>query len=84
MSHRPHAPQPCEAHTNLLYSLGGPSKVAEVVNTRLQLDRPISPQAVSMWMKRGIPFGYRAVLVLEARERDIDVPAKFLNEGIVQ
>lgn len=78
----PVKPQPSEAHTNLLYALGGPSKVAEIVNIRLGLEKPLRPQAVSNWVNRGIPFCYRAVLTIEANERDIDVPAGFLNEGI--
>lgn len=83
---RPHSPRPSPAQSQLLDAIGGPKKVAELVNDRLKLegDDALLPQAVSMWKVRGIPYRYRAILAIEARERSIGVPAGFLGETVAE
>jgi hypothetical protein len=78
MSKEASAPVPTPEQAKLLADLGGASRVAEVLRARTQ--RPLSPQAVSNWIKRGIPFRYRAPLAIEARERQLEVPPNFLGE----
>lgn len=73
-------PEPSEAHWTLVEDLGGPTAVAEILKRRLDLE-DYSPQAVSMWRRRGIPFAYRPCLAAEATERHIYVPSDFLGEG---
>ena len=82
---RPRTPQPSEAQAKLIDELGGPKAVAKIVSRRIGLsgENALTPQCVSMWKKRGIGFGYRAVLAIEARERGVGVPAGFLGEGAV-
>ena len=85
MSTRPHAPTPSDEQAKLIEDLGGPTAVIGFVNDHLgyKPDDPdrLCPQTASMWKKRGIPFAYRACLAIRAREKNIGVPAGFLNEA---
>ena len=81
MSRKQSAPDPSEEHIRLIRRIGGPTKVASLVNDRLRLPRPLTPQAVSNWLRRGIPFRYRATLALAASELGFGVPAGFMGEA---
>lgn len=74
------APRPSAAQSRLIDNLGGPTAVSKAINTRLELDPPITPQAVSMWKVRGIPYRYRACLTIVARDKSLRVPDGFLGE----
>lgn len=79
---RPLTPSPSQEQQALIEDLGGPTAVADEISKRLSLDRPLTPQAVSMWKKRGIPYCYRGMLCHMAGENAIAVPAHFLvGEG---
>lgn len=75
---RQSAPSPSPEHAKLIEDLGGAAAVARAVVARI--GGKLSPQAVSNWKTRGIPFRYRAPLAIEARERGIGAPANFLGE----
>lgn len=78
---RPHSPRPSAEHSALIDALGGPKVVAKAVSRRIGLtDKPLSPQAASMWRRRGIPYRYRLAMVREATERGVAVPAGFLGD----
>ena len=76
-----HRPRPSNLQIRLIDELGGPSAVARELVRRMALDE-MTPQAVSMWKRRGIPFGYRIHLVKWAVEEGISVPKGFVD-GIV-
>lgn len=61
----------------MLRDLGGPAKVSRLVKDRLGTE--ITPEAVSMWIKRGVPFRYRGCLVMLAQEQKVDVPPDFFG-----
>lgn len=67
-----------KTQAQLIVALGGAKKVSELIHDRL--GKPLRPQAVSQWRRRGIPYRYRATLAIEARERGIGVPPGFLGE----
>jgi hypothetical protein len=77
-SHPPSAPE----HSKLIDDLGGPLAVAKIVGAHIgrEADNPFSPQNVTQWRWRGIPFRYRACLAIRAREKNIGVPKGFLGE----
>lgn len=75
---RPHTPSPSQEQQALIENLKGPTVVADEISKRLVLDPPLTPQAVSMWKKRGIPYCYRGMLCRMAGERGIAVPPDFL------
>ena len=75
----PAAATPSAKQRKLIDDLGGPVSVAKTIKQRT--GQTLTPQAVSNWRSRGIPFAYRASLALEAAGRDIGVPKNFLNEG---
>lgn len=79
MNIRPHAPQPSEEQSRLIRELEGPTVLAAMLTQRLRLNPPLTPQAVSMWHKRGIPYRYRAILASEAGMKGIEVPSGFLT-----
>lgn len=80
MAARPHAPRPSPEHSALIDALGGPKVVAKAVSQRIGLTKkPLTPQAASMWRRRGIPYRYRLAMVREAAERGVAVPAGFLG-----
>lgn len=66
-------------HRELIDKLGGPTAVAAIILQRLEIQ--ITSQNVSNWRTRGIPADYRPCLAVVAGERDIGVPARFLNAG---
>ena len=74
----PAAARPSIEQLQLLDNLGGPTEVAEIIHRRTGYK--LTPQAISNWRVRGIPFRYRAPLALEAGERNIGVPIDFLGE----
>lgn len=75
----PYAPEPSAEQAKLIDDLGGPLAVSEMVRART--GHKNTPQAISMWKRRGIPYRYRAALMIEAQERGIGVPAGFLGAG---
>lgn len=78
------APAPSPDHIALIDSLGGPTAVAEAVSRRLGIAPPLTPQSVSMWKVRGIPWRYRAMLAIMAREDEVSCPPGFLGEPTPQ
>lgn len=77
MTRRTHAAAPTPEHSQFLDDLGGPAKIAAYVSERLSMDPPMTPQAVSMWRKRGIPHGYRMALAVMAQAHGVAVPGGF-------
>jgi len=67
------------AHSDLINRLGGPTAVTTIIFQRL--DVVMTSQNVGNWKKRGIPADYRPCLARVAGERDIGVPARFLDSG---
>jgi len=76
----PAAARPSIEHRKLIDDLGGPTEVVKMMHVRT--GHKLTPQAVSNWRTRGIPFRYRAPLALEAGARHIGVPFDFLGEQI--
>lgn len=68
------------AHADLIDALGGAKRVATLVSRRAGVET-FTPQAVSQWKRRGIPWRYRLMLAEEARERGIGLPRGFLAVG---
>lgn len=68
-----------DRHRALIDSLGGPTAVATIVFERLDVE--MTSQNVSNWRSRGIPSDYRPCLARVAGERNIGVPARFLDSG---
>ena len=68
-----------DRHRALIDSLGGPTAVAAIILQLLEVD--MTSQNVSNWRSRGIPSDYRPCLARVAGERDIGVPARFLDSG---
>jgi len=66
-------------HKVLIEGLGGPTAVASLVKRRLEVK--IRANAVSNWMVRGIPDGYRPCLAVAAGEQSVVVPHLFLDPG---
>jgi hypothetical protein len=77
----PYAPQPSPAQSELIDALGGPSAVAGIIQVRIGYQ--LTPQAISTWRRRGIPFRYRPHLSREAGERGIELPPNFLLGEVV-
>lgn len=76
---RPHSPSPSEAQCNLIDALGGPTTVAEIISEKYGHD--YSPQMVSNWKRRGIPFAFRPHLAEIARRAGAAVPDGFLDDA---
>ncbi|MCH8136901.1 MAG: hypothetical protein IIB77_13060 [Proteobacteria bacterium] len=74
----PAAARPSVEQRELIDNLGGPTEVGKIIQRRT--GHQLTPQAISNWRVRGIPFRYRAPLALEAGERNIGVPIDFLGE----
>lgn len=74
---RPPAPRKSEAQTRLIKELGGPTAVANLIGD--EMGYRLRPQAVSMWIARGIPYVYRPTLALAAGRIGIEVPPDFLR-----
>lgn len=74
-----YGPAPSRAQVQLIDDLGGPVMVAELVTRRRRLRKPMTPQAISMWKTRGIPYRYRGILCQAAGEQGVAVPANFLT-----
>ncbi len=79
MTHRADAPEPCQEHTEFIEKLGGPKKVADAINERLELNPPMTGQAVSNWKRRGIPYRFRGPLVVVAQEQNVAAPKDFFG-----
>jgi len=69
---------PIYEQSELIDRLGGAKKVAGMLSRRT--GDVTSPQSVSNWRRRGIPFRFRAAMALEAGERGVGVPGNFLGE----
>ncbi len=66
-------------HRGLIDKLGGPTAVATIILDLLEVE--MTSQNVSNWRSRGIPSDYRPCLARVAGERNIGVPARFLDSG---
>lgn len=70
-------------HAPFIDALGGPARVAEIINaTARPKDDPITPEAVSMMKRRGVSWPYRNLLAEAARAANVPVPANFLGRGL--
>ena len=65
------------AHNAFIDALGGPAKVAKVINSLCRTK--LVSQHVSMMRSRGVPWHYRPALAKEAGRRGIAIPAGFLG-----
>ena len=75
-------PAASAATSKLIDDLGGSTAVSDLISKHFDIQPVLTPQAVSNWRRRGIPFCYRACLAIKGREAGVDVPAGFLNEGV--
>ena len=66
-------------HKVLIEGLGGPTEVRNLVKSRLGVK--MTSNAVSNWMVRGIPDGYRPCLIVAAGEANVAIPKLFLDPG---
>lgn len=76
---RPNAPKPSPDQADFIDRLGGPKQVAEHLTRVLRLEQSFTPQGVSMWKRRGIPYGYRHHLVRRAQLLAVRVPDDFFS-----
>ncbi len=66
-------------HKTLIMALGGSVAVSKLIRQRLEV--ALRANAVSNWMVRGIPDGYRPCLAVAAGEKNVRVPKLFLDPG---
>lgn len=59
-------------HADFLTAMGGPSKVAALLQIK-------NPNAVTNWRIRGVPLRYRNRLAKHARALKVPLPDKFLE-----
>jgi hypothetical protein len=71
--------QQIKEHKTLIMGLGGSVVVAKLIRQRLEV--ALRANAVSNWMVRGIPDGYRPCLAVAASEKKVAVPKLFLDPG---
>jgi len=66
-----------KAHVKLIADYGGPTAVSRAINEHM--GKEMSSQAVSNWMRRGIPFDYRGPLVVLGQAKGVSIPADFFG-----
>ncbi len=74
-----YAPKPSADQVKLIDDFGGPKAVADAINERLKLPKPMTGQCVSNWKRRGIPFRFRGTLVVLAQAKGVNCPEDFFG-----
>jgi hypothetical protein len=62
-------------HIELIDSLGGPKCPSDSLRRRSRVH--ITPQAISLWKRRGVAWKHRQVIAEMARENGLPLPHNF-------
>lgn len=79
---RASSPKPSEEQRQLIVDLGGQAAIARLIAAKT--DHVITSQAVDHWKRRGIPYRYRAIFIIEAQKRGLPLPENFLGEEVAK